>query len=265
MSTVRRRESELYEPLRRYLEGQGYSVHAEVRNCDLVARRALDGVTGGSNPGAGRTAPAAGEPGAAPEDVIVIELKSGVTLDLMIQAARRKELSDSVYVAVPLEGSRGRIRNLSGVKTLLRRLEIGLMVVRFLRTGTRVEVLAHPRPFTAPVRHRRRIAMVREIDGRYAEFDRAGQSSKEERITAYKQQSLLLAHLLREAGESSPAALKRVSGIDRAGAILSANMYGWFERVRRGVYRLSPDGEVALGNYRHVVARIRKRAPGPRQ
>ena len=264
MSSKRRRESDLYEPLRRYFEGQGYSVHAEVRNCDLVARRSRDATADGPAPGAGPTDAAAKASAAAPEDVIVIELKSGVTLDLMIQAARRKEISDSVYVAVPVEGSRGRIRNLSGVKLLLRRLEVGLIVVRFLRSATRVEVVAHPRPFSPPVRHRRRNAMVREINGRYAEFDRAGQSSREERITAYKQQSLLLAHVLQAAGESSPATLKRRTGVDRAGAILSANMYGWFERVQRGVYRLSPDGDTALGNYRDVVAQILGRAAGRR-
>jgi hypothetical protein len=255
MNTSARREADLYGPIRRYLEGQGYSVHAEVGNCDLVARRPApgDGKEDARFDPGGRGGPGARDNAG---DLIVVELKSRLSLDLMVQAVRRKELSDSVYVAVPLEGSRARIRNLSGVKALLRRLEVGLIVVRFLRSATRVEVVAHPRPFSPPVRHRRRIAMIREIDGRYAEFDRAGQPSREERITAYKQQSLLLAHLLQSEGEASPAALRRATGIDRAGGILSAHVYGWFERVCRGVYALSADGREALDNYEAVVARI---------
>lgn len=234
------RESDLYEPLRQYLEGQGYAVHAEVRDCDLVARR-----------GAPESATAG-----APDELVVIELKSRLSLDLVIQAVRRKELTESVYVAVPLKGSAGRVRNLSGVKALLARLEIGLIVVRFLRTGTRVEVVVHPRPFSPRVRHRRRIGVIREIDGRYAEFDRAGQASTEERITAYRQQSLYLAHLLREHGDQSPAQLRKLGASERAGTILSHNLYGWFDRVRRGVYRLNAAGEEALTHYDWAVRKI---------
>jgi hypothetical protein len=211
-----------------------------VRDCDLVARR-------------GAPESAAADSG---DELLVIELKSRLSLDLMIQGVRRKELTESVYVAVPLQGSAGRVRNLSGVKALLARLEIGLIVVRFLRSGTRIEVVAHPRPFTPRVRHRRRIGVIREIDGRYAEFDRAGQASTEERITAYRQQSLYLAHLLREHGEQSPAQLRGLGASERAGAILSHNLYGWFDRVRRGVYRINAAGGEALDHYDWVVQRI---------
>ena len=243
-SARKRRESDLYAPLKRYLEGQGYSVYAEVGHCDLVARRRAPN----GPPDAARDG--------APDEIVAVELKTRLSLDLLVQAARRKELTESVYVAVALEGSRGQIRNVRGVKALLRRLEVGLFVVRFLRSGVRVEVVMHPRVFRPRTRHRPRIAMVREIDGRYAEFDRAGQSSREERITAYKQQSLLLAHLLRERGEASPAELRRSGGSERSGAILSANMYGWFDRIRRGVYRLTPEGEYALDRYADTLREI---------
>jgi hypothetical protein len=227
-----RQETELYAPLRAYLEGQGYQVHAEVGNCDLIARNTR-------------------------QEVIAIELKSRLSLDLVIQAVRRKELTEAVYLAVPLEGSRGRVRNLRGVKELLRRLEMGLIAVRFLRTGTRIEVLFHPKPFQKRTRRRPHQAMLREIDGRFAEFDSAGQPSRQERLTAYKQQALLLAAVLREQGEASPARLRSLTGIHRAGELLSGNVYGWFERVRRGVYRLHPDGVQALDAYAAAVNRIR--------
>ena len=70
------KESQLFPPLKRYLEAQGYTVHGEVKNCDIVARRG--------------------------EELLVVELKSAISLNLLIQAGERKELSDSVYIAVPV-------------------------------------------------------------------------------------------------------------------------------------------------------------------
>lgn len=216
-------ETELYDPIRGWLEGQGYRVAAEVRNCDIVARPPDD-----------------------PESLIVVELKTRMSLDLIMQAALRKELTDSVYVAVPLRGSSARLRNGRALRHLLRRLETGLIVVRFLRTGTRVEVLLHPLPFTPRTAHRGRARIIREIDGRYAEFDRAGQPGNVPRLSAWRQRSIRIALILREHGPSSPAELRRLGAPLQVQQILAGNTYGWYERVRRGVYCLSPAGAEAL-------------------
>lgn len=217
------RETELYDPLRRWLEGQGYAVAAEVHHCDIVAY-----------------------PPSEPETLIVVELKTRMSLDLVAQAALRKELTDTVYVAVPLHGSRARIRNGRALKNLLRRLEIGLIVVRFLRHATRVELVQHPAPFSPRRAHRRRIRIIREIDGRYAEFDLAGQPGGTPRMSAWRQRSLRIAQILQSAGLASPSDLRALGAPPQTQQILSANTYGWFDRVRRGQYRLSPAGEKAL-------------------
>lgn len=70
------RESDLYGPVRDYLEGLGYEVKGEVRDCDITALR--DG------------------------ELIVVELKRGFTLELVYQAMDRQRIADGVYVAVPL-------------------------------------------------------------------------------------------------------------------------------------------------------------------
>jgi hypothetical protein len=62
-------------------------------------------------------------------------------------------------------------------------------------------------------------------------------------MTAYRQQALVCAGLLRD-GPGRPAALRGV--VPEAGAILLRNVYGWFERSQRGVYRLTEAGEAAL-------------------
>ena len=69
-------ESDLYGPVRSYLEGLGYDVKGEVKDCDVAAVR--DG------------------------ELIVVELKRGFTLELVFQAMDRQRVADGVYVAVPL-------------------------------------------------------------------------------------------------------------------------------------------------------------------
>jgi hypothetical protein len=38
--------------------------------------------------------------------------------------------------------------------------------------------------------------------------------------------------------------------VQQAGPLLRANVYGWFDRVERGVYELSPRGRQALAQSR---------------
>ena len=70
------KESDLYPPVRLFLEGQGYEVKGEVKNCDVVAVR-------------------------DDEEPVVVELKLTLNLDLLVQAIARLALTQNVYVAVP--------------------------------------------------------------------------------------------------------------------------------------------------------------------
>jgi hypothetical protein len=222
------RETELFIPVARWLEGQGYQVSAEAGQCDIVARRVEDSDS---------------------DQLILVELKVRMSLDLIIQAVRRKEISESVYVAVPLQGSKGHLRNTRGILALLRRLEVGLLIVRFLRNTTRVEVLLHPVPVTPRQRPARRARIIREIDGRYAEFDSGGQPGNVPRLTAYRQKSIHVARLLQAHGTCSPRELRAAGAPEETPAILRKNAYGWFDRPQRGVYELSAAGVVALRQY----------------
>ena len=224
------RETDLFEPLRKYFLGQGYSVHSEVRNCDLVATKE--------------------------DDVVIVELKTGFSLSLVYQAIRRQEIGDSVYVAVPVPPGKSNPPNLSSMKHLLRRLELGLILVRFLKTKTRVEIALHPREAVRRRARRARRAVIREIDGRYAEFDAAGAPSAGGRMSAYRQESLLIASLLDRQGPLSPKTLREKGASGKTGRILSANLYGWFDRIERGVYALNNAGRDALRNYAQEVESI---------
>lgn len=228
-----KREQELSAPLTRWLEAQGYAVSHEVRGCDVAARKG--------------------------EELVLLELKLRFNLTLVYQALERKDISPSVYVVIPLKGSRASPPNYRRMKRLLQSLEIGLMAIRYLRRETRVEVLIHPREHQRRRRRRVRAAMLREIDGRYGEFNAGGQTSAQVNLTAYRQEALRIASLLKRRGPLSPAALRGLGCGGKTQGILSANHYGWFERVRRGVYRLHPAGEEALAPYAEVLESLERR------
>ena len=68
-------ETDLYIPVKRFLEAQGYIVKSEVTSCDVVGLR-------------GDEAP------------LIVELKTSLTLQLIYQALDRLTMTDSVYIAV---------------------------------------------------------------------------------------------------------------------------------------------------------------------
>jgi hypothetical protein len=70
-------ETELYLPVKRFLEGLGFEAKAEVCGCDVVA---LDEGT--------------------PAAVVIAELKLGFSLDLVLQAVDRLPACDEVWLAV---------------------------------------------------------------------------------------------------------------------------------------------------------------------
>ena len=79
--------------------------------------------------------------------------------------------------------------------------------------------------------------------------------SRQPIITAYRQDALrCLASL-----ENGPLALvdiRKASGVTRAGSILQKDHYGWFERVSRGCYRLTPMGLRAAAEYEDEITEL---------
>lgn len=225
------KESDLFDPIKTYLQGQGYSVHAEVKNCDVVAQKG--------------------------NELIIIELKKSISLNLLAQAVKRKAISKSVYIAVPLPVGKQVPPNFRRIKELMRRLEIGCILIDFLKTKAKVRIELHPLPFTPRTSHQKKRALLREIDGRYAEFNKGGEPVAAEKITAYKQQALRIAYFLQQSGPASPAQLRKTGCSDKTQIILSRNVYGWFEREKRGVYHLHPAGRDALRHYAGTLANFK--------
>jgi hypothetical protein len=62
-------------------------------------------------------------------------------------------------------------------------------------------------------------------------------------MTVYRQKALAIAAYLHEHGETKAALVARALSEPKTRVILYDNVYGWFDRLGKGVYRLSPRGE----------------------
>ncbi len=208
-------EADLYVPIKGFLEAQGYQVKGEIGNCDMLAIRGDEGP-------------------------VVVELKERFTLALVLQAVDRLAVADVVYVAFRVgkgQSATWRTRR-KQVLGLLRRLGLGLLTVS--SRGDVAPVL-DPGPYRPRGNARRRARLLKEFALRVGDPEVGGSTSRK-RLTAYRQEALLCARELAEVGSLKVSVLRDQTGVARAGVILRANHYGWFERVKRGHYRLSPRG-----------------------
>jgi hypothetical protein len=205
-------ESSLYEPVKRYLETLGCTVKGEVCGCDLVALR-----------------------GNEPPMVIIGELKLSFSLDLVLQAVDRTATCDEVWLAVGPVG-RKRLRD-PRVCKLCRLLGFGLIGVS--STGA-VEVLVEPKPWKPRPDRQRRARLIDEHRKRIGDPAQGG-STRQPIMTAYRQQALACAASLAD-GPRRTSELRAL--VPNAPTILLRNWYGWFTRIERGLYKLTPEGAV---------------------
>lgn len=211
---VRPVETDLYPPVKAWLEALGYQVKAEIGAADVVALK--DG------------------------DMVVVELKRSFSLALLLQGVDRQRLTDLVYLGLPEPprgtGGRAFAANLG----LCRRLGLGVICVQ-ARGGVRV--LADPVPFRPRPDPKRRAAMLGEFARRSGDPNLGGTRGRVE--TAYRQDARACAlHLA--GGPARGRDVAQASGVARATRIMADNHYGWFLRVRPGVYALSDAGRAAL-------------------
>jgi len=211
-------ETDLYPPIKAFLAAQGYEVKAEVGAADVVARRGTD-------------------------DPVIVELKTGFSLGLFHQAVARQSITDAVYVAVPRKTGRRFQAALKNNLKLARRLGLGLITVRM--SDALVEVHLDPAPFSPRKSKPRRDRLLREFDRRVGDPNTGG-STRVGLVTAYRQDALRCAAHLDAHGPSRGAEVARATGVARATRLMADYHYGWFERVDRGVYALTPKGAAAL-------------------
>jgi hypothetical protein len=231
------RETDLYLPVKRLLEGQGYTVKGEVGAADVVAVR-------------------------GDEDPVVVELKAGFSLSLFHQAIERQAITDAVYVAVPQVAGRASYRALAENRKLCRRLGLGLITVR-LADGF-VEIHCDPAPYRPRQSKPRKARLLREFV-RLVGDPNSGGATRRNLVTGYRQEALRCLKLLEQAGPTKAAVVAKQTAILHARRLMADNHYGWFERMGAGVYALSPKGAQAIGDYaaelENIAAGLAKTEP----
>ncbi|PZM13624.1 DUF2161 domain-containing phosphodiesterase [Rhizobium tubonense] len=209
-------ETTLYLPIKNFLEKAGYTVKGEIGGCDLLALG--DG---------------------EPPLVVICELKLSFNLELVLQAVDRAAASDEVWLAARISTKgKGREKD-RRFRDLCRRLGFGMLGVSDLGT---VDVLVSPCSPMPRKNPRRRTRLISEHKRRQGD-PTAGGGSRMPVMTAYRQRALACAAAL-EAGPQRPRDIRALAA--DAAKILLDNVYGWFERVDRGVYALTEQGRLAL-------------------
>lgn len=223
-------ETELYGPVKAFLEAQSYEVKAEVKGCDVVAVR-------------------------GDEPPVIVELKTNFSLPLVLQGIDRQRLTDNVYLAVPPFSGRS-VRRKEAL-FLCRRLGLGLLAVR-PAPACFVEALLDPAEYKPRKRKPALGRLLREFQQRVGDPNTGG-STRRKIMTAYRQDALRCAGYLDENGPTRAAMVARATGVAKAGQIFLKDYYGWFERVAetpRGVYHLTPKGREAISQNVQVLREV---------
>jgi hypothetical protein len=221
-------ETELYAPVKVFLEAQGYEVKAEIGAADVV------GVRGDEPP-------------------VIVELKTAFSLALVHQGIERQALSDHVYLAVP-RGSGQRFRAaLKRHMSLCRRLCMGLLTIR-LKDGF-VEAHLDPKPYKPRLSKPKQARLLREFSRRVGDPNLGGQN-KRAMVTAYRQDALRCLTLLVSEGPTKAAIVAKATNVAKARNIMADDHYGWFCRVEKGIYAATPKGQDALSLYADTVSEM---------
>ncbi len=211
------KESDLYLPVKKFLESQGYEVKGEVHDCDVLAIR-------------GKEAP------------VVVELKLSLNLDVILQAVDRLSLSPKVYIGIPNQCKILKRRRRHIIK-LLKMLGLGLVSIDSNPEYGSVQVLLDPCNYKPRQSKRRQERLLGEFMKRVGDPNLGGTGKRKGIMTAYRQQALAIARFLHKQGPTKASLISKTLQVPKARDILYRNVYGWFDRVSLGVYELSPRGK----------------------
>lgn len=221
------KETELYEPVKKWLEACGCKLQAELQGIDIFGQ--YDDVL-----------------------TLAVELKTQLNLEVICQAAERQTRADIVFIAVPENKGLKRSKRSREIMRVLRRLNIGLLSVVFgkKKEDARVRCLLLPdypsdfKRYIKPLAKKKK-ALIEEFKARQLNVNIAG-SSQTKLMTLYRERAYQIALQFLKQGTMAPKAVS-VEGLTRVqiNRVLSINHYGWFQRIERGKYGLTPDGITA--------------------
>jgi len=155
---------------------------------------------------------------------VIIELKTAFTLTLFHQAISRQSMSDQ---------------------------GLGMITVRM--QDKRVDVHCEPAEFKPRKMKKRKEQLLSEFETRHGDPNLGGMSSTTQ-MTSYRQGALRCAKVLHDEGACKASYVAKMAGFDKARSAMANNHYGWFEKVDRGIYGLTPAGAQALEDNAALVS-----------
>ena len=226
--TSKMKETDLYLPIKQHLQKLGFEVKGEINNCDIVAKQG--------------------------DHVIIIELKLTLNITLLLQAVERFSVADIVYIAIPKQCSLYRKQG-KHVKKLIKRLGIGLIIVDIQTTSQYVEVVFDPQDYIPRKNKRKQDALLKEFNQRIGDTQKGGTTRAKAGLTAYRQRCIRVAEYLLTHPTAKGAEIKKAIGEEQASSHLQKDYYGWFEKVERGVYKISAKGKQELPDWLNKLAK----------
>ncbi len=217
-------ETDLYLPVKRFIEGLGFEVKGEVGGCDVLALRDGD-----------------------PPVLVVCELKQ--TFKTSNSSCRRW----TAPWRWTKSGSQRGSRNAAQDARTMRGSAIsaaGWASGCWRRKREPGRDSAQPRRVLTTQGSPASVALVEEHRRRRGD-PVAGGGSKQPVMTAYRQGALACAAAMVD-GPKRPRDLKPI--FEKAPAMLRDNVYQWFTRVDRGLYGLTDAGHAALARWPQAPA-----------
>lgn len=231
------KETDLYAPVKTLLETKGYVVKSEVKGCDVVGLKDTNSV--------------------------IVELKLVFSLDLVLQGIARQSLTDDVYLAIfepdtPQKRKNWRSRQ-RGCLKLCRMLGLGLMLVTPEANKSKLpKILLDPAEYKPRKNRNHQVRLMKEFETRTGDPNVGGVNRKKI-MTAYRQDALRCAMVLKQSEKLKLSEIKKTSGVDKASSILQKNHYNWFIRHERGIYGLTSAGLTGLETYADALATLMNR------
>lgn len=223
-------EKDLYLPVKNLFESLDFTVKGEVKDVDVMAKR--------------------------DHMVVTIELKKEFSLHLIAQGAKRQRLTDYSYVAIPKPTAKVLKGTVYKDKIyILRRLGVGLIHVTFNKKSSSAKIVLDPNLIDIKQSQRnskrKRTALLNEFRERKHDYNVGGTRGKT--VTAYRLVNLRILVALRDGQPHTTKEIVEATHNKKATSIMYKNFYGWFDRVGRGTYTITPLGIEALKQYKDVI------------
>jgi len=109
-----------------------------------------------------------------------------------------------------------------------------------------VEVVFDPQDYTPRKNKRKQDALLKEFSQRIGDTQQGGSTRSKAGLTAYRQRCIRVAEYLLNQPTARGVEIKNAIDEPQATLFMSNDHYGWFEKVERGVYKLSKKGRVEL-------------------